>query len=64
MEVGVSGSRTAKELEQEIEDGRGEGVEEGGREGWVEGGVVERGRGPGREEEDVAGKREAEAEAW
>ena len=59
VEVGVSGSRTAKELEQEMEDGgwEGEKEEKGGRgEGWVEGVVGEGGRVPGREEEDVAGK--------
>ena len=46
VEVGVSGSRTAKELEQEIEDGgwEGEKEEEGGRgEGWGGGGVREGG---------------------
>ena len=36
----------------------GEGKEEevGRGEGWVEGGVGEGGRGPGREQEDVAGE--------
>ena len=59
VEIGVSGSRTGKELEQKMEDGgwEGEKEEEGGRgEGWVEGGIGEGGRVPGREEEDVAGK--------